>query len=251
MHAMKSWADDRLVGRVALVTGGSRGIGRATALALARAGCDVAVVCRTRIAEAMSVADELRALGVRALAASADVGCQEDVVALYETVEKDLGAPSILVNNAGIAEPSSSETLSLEAWNRTLQANLTSAFLVTQRGLGAMLAGGWGRIINVSSAAAQTGGVVGPHYAASKAGLVGLTRSLAQTLASAGITTNAVLPALVYTDMLAARPDITPARIPVGRFGTVDEVAEAVMSLVRNGYMTGQCLHVNGGTYFA
>lgn len=244
-------ADDRLVGRVALVTGGSRGIGRAIALALARAGCNVAVVCRTRIVEARAVADEARALGVRAVAAAADVGAREDVMALYQTIEHELDAPSIVINNAGIAEPASIDALSLEDWNRTLQANLSSAFLVTQRGLGAMRTARWGRIVNLSSAAAQTGGVVGPHYAASKAGLIGLTRSLAQTLAPQGITVNAVLPALVYTDMLAARSDITPARIPVGRFGNVDEVAEAVMSLLRNGYMTGQCLHVNGGTYFA
>lgn len=251
MDPVQPLTGPQLAGRVALVTGGSRGIGRAVALALARAGCDVAVVCRERIAEAQAVAAEARALGVRALATTADVGRREDVIALYEAVEQGLGAPTIIVNNAGIAEPASIEALSLEDWNRTLQANLSSAFLVTQRGLPAMRAAGWGRIICVSSAAAQTGGVVGPHYAASKAGLVGLTRSLAAALAPSGITANAVLPALVYTDMLASRPDITAARVPVGRFGLVDEVAEAVMSLVRNGYMTGQCLHINGGVYFA
>lgn len=243
--------DNRLDGRVALITGASRGIGKAIALALGREGCKVAVNYRVAVAEARSVAAQIEAAGGQAIVVAADVSDERAVARLVGDVETRLGPVLILVNNAGSAEPRSMDTLTLDEWNRCLTLNLTSAFLTAQRCLGAMRSARWGRIVNMSSAAAQSGGVVGPHYAAAKAGLLGLTRAIAQLGATHGITANAVLPALVYTDMLAARPDITPARIPVGRFGTAEEVAAAVVMLARNGYMTGQSLHVSGGTYFS
>jgi 3-oxoacyl-[acyl-carrier protein] reductase len=129
--------------------------------------------------------------------------------------------------------------------------NLKSVFLVTQAVLPQMRAAGWGRIINLSSVAAQLGGVVGPHYAASKAGILGLTHSYAHLLADEGITVNAVAPALIETEMVTSNPNARPELIPVGRFGSVDEAADVVVMLARNGYMTGQTINVNGGWYMS
>jgi 3-oxoacyl-[acyl-carrier protein] reductase len=133
-------------------------------------------------------------------------------------------------------------------WDEIIDVNLKSVFLVTQAAVADMRAAGWGRIINVSSVAAQIGGIVGPHYAASKAGILGLTHFYASRLAGSGITVNTVAPGLVDTDM-AASIDAAAARIPVGRFGTAEEIADAVVMLARNGYITGQTLNLNGGLY--
>ena len=165
------------------------------------------------------------------------------------TVERDLGPPSLLVNNAGLAQPRSLEALTEQDWDTALAVNLTSVFLLIQAVLPGMRARRCGRIINLSSVAASVGGVVGPHYAAAKAGLLGLTHAYAALLATAGITVNAIAPALIATDMLADNPRARPDRIPVGRFGTVDEVAQAALLLAGNGYLTGQTLQVNGGWY--
>ena len=132
-----------------------------------------------------------------------------------------------------------------------IDVNLKSCFLVTQAVLPGMRSRKWGRIINISSVAAQTGGVVGPHYAASKAGMLGLTRFYASRLAKEGITVNAIAPALIATEMVAANPNARPDLIPVGRFGDVDEVAEVAVMLARNGYLTGQTINVNGGWYLS
>ena len=136
-------------------------------------------------------------------------------------------------------------------WDEILDQNLKSCFLVTQAVLPAMRRARWGRIINISSVAAQTGGVVGPHYAASKAGMHGLTHFYASRLAKEGITVNAVAPALIRTEMVAANPNAKPDLIPVGRFGEPAEVADAAVMLVRNGYITGQTINVNGGWYLS
>ncbi len=238
---------DDLRGKVALVTGASRGIGRAIAVALARSGLDVAVNFRNRREEAGAACGEIEALGRRAVAEQADVAEDAEVAKLVTTVETQLGPVDVLVNNAGIARVQSIDEIAEKDWDEILRVNLKSAFLVTRRVLPGMRARRWGRIINVSSAAAHVGGVVGPHYAASKAGLLGFTHWCARVLAKEGVTANAIAPALIATEMIpsGARPDL----IPQGRFGTVEEVAEAAVMLVRSGYVTGQTINVDGGVY--
>jgi 3-oxoacyl-[acyl-carrier protein] reductase len=234
-----------LSGKLALVTGASRGIGRAIAKALATAGADIAINYRERAEDAQTLRDEIAALGRRALVIQADVSRAAEV----ERMIAASGPVHILVNNAGIARPQPIADITERDWDDLIAANLKSCFLVTQAVLPSMRAQRWGRIINVSSVAAQVGGVVGPHYAASKAGMHGLTHYYAAHLAAEGITVNAIAPALIATDMVAANPKATPARIPVGRFGEVEEVAAVAVMLAENGYVTGQTVNVNGGWY--
>jgi len=236
-------------GKIALVTGGSRGIGRAIALAFARQGIDVAVNYRSRAAEAAAVCAEIERLGRRSLAVGADVSKIADVSMLVESVEAKLGSVDVLVNNAGIARFQPLEDVAEQDWDEVIDVNLKSAFLVTRRVLPAMRARKWGRIINLSSVAAHIGGVVGPHYAASKAGLLGFTHWLARWYAKEGITANAIAPALVETEMVTDQKGASPALIPLGRFGHVDEVAEIAVMLVRDAYMNGQTINADGGLY--
>lgn len=238
-----------LSGRIALVTGASRGIGRAIAVGLARAGADVAVNFRGDAAAAHEVEREIQALGRRCLVVQADVSRAAEVARLVAAVEQGLGGIGILVNNAGISQPRALDAITEQDWDSTIDVNLKSVFLVTQAVLPGMRQRRWGRIINLSSAAAQLGGIVGPHYAASKAGIIGLTHSYASQLAREGITANAITPALVATDMLADNPRARPEMIPVGRFGTPEEIAKVAVTLAGNGYLTGQTLSVNGGMY--
>ncbi len=242
---------DDLTGRVALVTGGSRGLGRAIALGLARAGADVAVNYRVSAAAAEELAGEIRAMGRRAAALQADVGDPGQARGLVAATLEALGPAVILVNNAGIGRPLALDAIATEDWDETLRVNLSSAFHVTQAALPAMRAIRWGRIVNLASVAAHVGGVVGPHYAASKAGLIGLTHSYAALLVKEGITANAISPALIDTDMVRSNRLASPERIPVGRFGTPEETAEVAVMLARNGYITGQTIHVNGGWYMS
>lgn len=242
---------ETLLGKIALVTGGSRGIGSASCITLARAGCDVVVNFRTNAAEAQKVCAEIRALGRSAIAVQADVSKTDEVERMVAEVTETLGTVDILVNNAGITRPQKIEDITENDWDELIDANLKSAFLVTQAVLPAMRTRRWGRIINMSSVAAQTGGLVGPHYAASKAGMLGLTHSYAGLLAKEGITVNTIAPALIATAMVMTNPRATPEVIPVGRFGTVDEVAEVVVTLAKDAYITGQTINVNGGWYFS
>jgi len=238
-------------GKVALVTGASRGIGKAVALALAEAGVDVAVNYHTQDAAAEETCVGIKSLGRRALAIRADVSQATEVERLVKMVEEGLGPVEVLVNNAGITRPQPLQEITERDWDELLDANLKSVFLATQQVLPGMRARHWGRIINLSSVAAQTGGVVGPHYAASKAGILGLTHSYATLLAKEGITVNAIAPALIYTEMVAVNPKARADLIPVGRFGAVEEVAEVAVMLACNGYVTGQTINVNGGWYFS
>jgi len=242
---------NNLAGRVALVTGGSRGIGRAVALALAGAGADVAVNYRTRQAEAETACAAIRDLGRSALAVRADVSRTDEVTELLRQVEQGLGPVGVLVNNAGVTRPQPVDQITEADWDEMLAVNLKSVFLVTQAVLPGMRLRRWGRIVNLSSVAAQTGGVVGPHYAASKAGVLGLTRSYAALLAKEGITVNAVAPALIETEMVTSNPRARADLIPVGRFGAVGEVADVVRMLACNGYVTGQTVNVNGGWFMS
>jgi 3-oxoacyl-[acyl-carrier protein] reductase len=244
---------DDLTGKVALVTGGNRGIGRAVCLALGEAGCNVAVNYRTHQEEADEVCTEIerRWPGRRAVTVAADVARAADVMRLAASVEASLGPVAILINNAGMSKPASLDQLNEGLWADTIATNLTSAFLVTQAVLPRMRESRWGRIINVSSVAAQLGGVVGPHYAASKAGMHGMTHAYAALLAKEGITANAIAPALIETAMIVNNPKAKPDLIPVGRFGAADEVAAVAVMLAQNGYITGQTINVNGGWYMS
>jgi 3-oxoacyl-[acyl-carrier protein] reductase len=239
----------KLENRVALVTGASRGIGKAIALALAGAGCHVVANYERNEAAAKEVAKTIRKLGRDCAVLQADVSNQKEVERLVAQTESTFGQVDILVNNAGISEPKALTDLSLSDFARALRTNLTSAFLLTQRVLVKMRARRWGRIINITSVAAQNGGRVGPHYAASKAGMIGLTHSYASLLVKEGITVNAIAPALIETDMVASNPNASPEVIPMGRYGRLEEVASVAVLLAENDYMTGQTISVNGGWY--
>lgn len=240
-----------LTGKVALVTGASRGIGRAASLALAEAGVDVAVNYRVREDQAQEVCSRIRSLGRRALAVGADVSLAAEVNRLADAVEQELGPVDILINNAGQLWQKPLEEITEADFDAMIAVNLKSAFLVTQRVLPGMRARKWGRIVNLSSVAAQTGGVTGPHYAASKAGLHGLTHSYARHLFKEGITVNTIAPALIETEMVTKNLEVTPEVVPVGRFGEAAEVAQVIVMLARNGYLTGQTINVNGGWYMS
>lgn len=248
-YAWRTSAVHKLEQRIALVTGASRGIGRAVAIALAEAGAGVAINYRTQKAAAEEVRAFIRNLGRPVVALQADVSSSAEVDQLVQAVEHELGPVEILVNNAGITQIKPFYELTEADWDEILRVNLKSAFLMTNRILPGMRQRRWGRIINLSSVAAQTGGVIGPHYAASKAGLIGLTHSYASLLAREGITVNAIAPALIATDMVASNPNASADRIPVGYFGAPEEVARAAVLLAENSYMTGQTISINGGWY--
>ncbi|WBL78397.1 SDR family NAD(P)-dependent oxidoreductase [Bradyrhizobium xenonodulans] len=241
-------ADD-LKGRTALVTGGSRGIGAAVCRALAASGAAVAINCREQIGQAEQLASEIVKQGGRAIAIAADVSRRDAVAGMVERITAELGPIDILVNNAGIAITRSLDDLTEEDFDRTMLVNLKSVFLCTQAVLPAMRARKWGRIVNISSGAARGGGSIGPHYNASKAGMEGLMRGYAARLVKDGITVNAVAPSLIETDMMSGQKQLV-SRIPLGRFGTAEEVAKAVMLLVDNAYMTGQTVALSGGMAF-
>lgn len=240
---------DNLSGKVALVTGGSRGIGRAIAVALAHAGCNVAVNYRERRGEAESTAGEIRQAGRRSAVIQADVSRGSEVTGLARAVESELGPIDILVNNAGALRIQKMEEIREEDWNEMIAVNLTSCFLMTQAVLPGMRARRWGRVINLSSVAGQAGSVFGLHYSAAKAGMIGLTRSYARLLAKEGITVNVISPALIATEMVTANPMIKPDMIPMGRFGEMEEIADVALMLAGNAFITGQTLGVNGGLY--
>jgi 3-oxoacyl-[acyl-carrier protein] reductase len=242
-----------LKNRVALVTGASRGIGKAIALALAGRGAALAVNYRRRVDEAQAVASAILKEGGHAAIFSADVSNRAAVQSMVREVEERLGPVDILVNNAGMASVRSLEDITEEDFDHGIATNLKSAFLCTQAVLPGMRRRSWGRIVNISSIGARIGaGSVSVVYGASKAGLEGLTRAYALRLAPEGVTVNAVAPGLIDTEM--GKPLIeagVAARVPVGRAGEGIEIAQAVILLACNGYMTGQTIAVNGGTLFS
>ena len=238
-----------LKGRVALVTGGSRGIGRAIAISLAEAGAAVAVNYLTKAAEAEAVVEAIRKQGSRALSVGADVSEAAAVKGMVSGIERELGPVDILINNAGIALNRPVDELTEADFDRTLAVNLKSVFLCSQAVLPGMRRRRWGRIVNISSGAARGAGGVGPHYNASKAGMEGMTRGYAARLVKDGITVNAVAPSLIETDMVTAVAS-SASRIPLGRFGKPEECAQIVMMLLGNEYMTGQTVALSGGLSF-
>jgi 3-oxoacyl-[acyl-carrier protein] reductase len=236
--------------RVALVTGGSRGIGRAIAVSLAEAGAAIAVNYRDKAAEARNVTETIRGAGGRAMVVGADVSQAAEVAAMMAAVERDLGPVDVLINNAGIGLVRTVDDLTEDDFDRTIAVNLKSVFLCTQAVVPGMRARKWGRIVNISSGAARGAGGVGPHYNASKAGMEGMTRGYAARLVKDGITVNAVAPSLIETDMVRSGVASSPARIPLGRFGTPEECAQAVLMVIGNAYMTGQTVALSGGMSF-
>jgi len=243
-----------LQGRIALVTGASQGIGRACALELARAGATVALAARNQ-AKLAAVAAEIEAVGGQAVAFALDVASEESIKAGAKAVLDRFGKVEILVNNAGITRDGLAMTLKRDAWDEVLGTNLTGAFLLTQAVLRPMLKNRWGRIINISSVVGRTGEGGQVNYAASKAGLIGMTRALAREVASRGITVNAVAPGYIETPMTAVLDEKRRAAvlgaIPLGRAGTDLEIAQPVAFLASDAaaYITGAVLDVNGGMF--
>ncbi|WP_035348674.1 3-oxoacyl-[acyl-carrier-protein] reductase [Edaphobacter aggregans] len=243
-----------LNGRIALVTGASQGIGRACALELARRGAQVALAARNadKLAE---VAQEITAAGGTAKAYILDISSEESIKAGAKAVLADFGKVEILVNNAGITRDILSMRMKRADWDSVLTTNLTGAFLLTQAVMSAMVKNRWGRIINITSVVGETGQAGQANYAASKAGLIGLTKSLARELASRTITVNAVAPGYIETAMTSVLTDDQKKAnfqyIPLGRVGTDLDVAHAVAFLASEeaSYITGHTLDVNGGMY--
>ena len=241
--------------RVALVTGSSRGIGRAVALELAGAGVDIVVTYRERQQAAAAVAAEAQALGVRALVVPLDVSSRASVREAIGAAIAEFGRVDILVNDAGILEQKPFATITDDDWDLTMAVNLRGAFVCAQELLPQMKARGWGRIVNMASSGGQLGGTLSVHYATSKAGIIGLTRSLAR-LGAPEVLVNCVAPGLIDTEMTAAEIASEAGRqkvraIPIGRAGLAEEVARAVAYLASDAasYVTGQTINVNGGLY--
>jgi 3-oxoacyl-[acyl-carrier protein] reductase len=240
--------------KVALVTGASQGIGRATSLALARAGAKVAIAARN-MEKLTSLAGEIESGGGEALAVQMDVADPAQVKAGFQQTLAKFGRLDILVNNAGMARDTLALRMKLEDWEAVIRTNLTGAHLCTQQALGAMLKQRYGRIINVTSVVAETGNAGQANYVAAKAGLIGLTRAIAVEVASRSITVNAVAPGFITTPMTEPLPqnvkDFMMGRIPLGRAGTDADVAAAIVFLASDeaAYITGHVLDVNGGMY--
>jgi 3-oxoacyl-[acyl-carrier protein] reductase len=237
-------------GRVALVTGGSGGIGRPLVLGLAAAGAAVGVGYGASREPAEELAAEVTAGGGRAVAIGADLGERAAAAQLVGVIEHALGPVDLLVANHGLARRQNWDEVGPDDWDDTLSVNLRAPFLLAQRVLPGMRARGWGRVLFVSSGAAFTGGIVGPHYAASKAGLHGLTHFLAARVAADGVTVNAIAPALVEdTGMLPGKPEELTAHVPVARLGRPEEVADLALAMLRNGYLTSQVVGLDGGMH--
>ena len=243
-----------LEGRIALVTGASQGIGRACALELARAGATVALAARNE-AKLAEAAAEIEAAGGKAAVFSLDVSSADSIAAGAKAILEKLGKVEILVNNAGITRDGLVLRMKRPDWDDVLQTNLTGAFLLTQALLSAMLRNRWGRIVNITSVVGRTGQAGQVNYAASKAGLIGMTRALAREVASRGITVNAVAPGYIETPMTAVLDEkqrtAMMAQIPLGRPGTDLEIAQSVAFLASDAaaYITGHVLDVNGGMF--
>ena len=241
-------------GHTAVITGGGRGIGKAIAETLARRGVNIVVV-DVNLDIARETADYLRTLGVRSIPARADVSKASDVSAIFETAAKEFEKVEILVNNAGITKDGLLMRMREEDWDAVININLKGTFLCSKEAVRLMSKQRYGRIINIASIVAFMGNPGQANYSASKAGIVGLTKTVAKEYAGRGITSNAVAPGFITTAMTDALPENVKAEmmksIPMNRFGAVDDVANAVAFFAANesGYVTGQVIHVNGGMY--
>ena len=243
-----------LKGKVAIVTGASRGIGRHIALQLAQRGADVAINYRSRQSEADEVVKEIEANGVRSLAIQADLSKMPEARSLIRQVHEKWGRIDILVNNAGITKDKSMKKLTDEDWNDVLDTNLGSVYATCSEVLKLMMDQEYGRIINITSFVGQAGNFGQANYAASKGGIIAFTKTLALEMAKYNITVNAIAPGFTETEMLAQVPENIRqhiiSRVPMGRFGKPEEIARAVVFLAAEGdYITGQQINVNGGVY--
>lgn len=244
-----------LSGKVAFVTGGSRGIGRAIALALGDAGCDTLINYQSSDAAAEEVVSELKKKKVRAKAYKAEISNEVETQAMVKAITEEFGSVDILVNNAAINRDRSFLKMTKQMWDEVLGVNLNGPFNVTHDLLPGMVAKGWGRVINITSMNGQTGNFGQANYTVTKGGLVSLTFTLAREFARRGITVNAVSPGYTETDMTKGMPaaavDVVKNMIPLGRMGKPEEIAAAVLFLAspQASYITGQVIGVNGGMY--
>jgi 3-oxoacyl-[acyl-carrier protein] reductase len=242
-----------LKGRTALVTGGSRGIGRAVAIALADEGADVAINYVSSETAARDVAEHIKKMGRRAILAQADVSDYPDTFRMAQDVLREFGHLDVLVNNAGINSDKTFTKMDHASWRKVLGTNLDGVFNCTKVFIDQMLRQGYGRVVNMTSVIGQIGNFGQANYAASKAGVAAFTKSLAKELAGKGITVNAVAPGFIETEMVTGIPDKVKerllAQIPLHRFGTAEEVARAVVYIVSSDgdYITGAELSINGG----
>ena len=243
-----------MTNRTALITGASRGIGRACALALAEAGARVALAARN-IAQLEELAEQIRSKGREAFAVGLDLASPDSIKEAVGKASKDFGRIDILVNNAGVTKDGLALRMKKDDWDLVINTNLTGTFLVCQQVLPGMMRERWGRIINISSVVGEMGNPGQANYVASKAGLIGLTKSLAQEMGSRNITVNAIAPGFIETDMTHGLSqelkDKMLANIPLKRLGQADDVASAVVFLASDGaaYISGHVLDVNGGLY--
>lgn len=244
-----------LKGKISLVSGSSRGIGRAIALMLAEAGSDVVVNYHNRADAAEAVVSQIRQMGRRALAIKADVSDRKQTDLMVEQAQNELGTVQILVNNAGITRDRSFLKLSHEQWHEVLLTNLDGPFNLTGKLLPNMIESNWGRIINITSIVGQIGNFGQSNYAVAKGGLMAFTKTLAREVARKGVTVNAVSPGFIETDMTSVVPEKVLENVceltPMGRLGKPEEVAIAVRFLAdpRSSFITGQIINVNGGLY--
>jgi 3-oxoacyl-[acyl-carrier protein] reductase len=240
-------------GRVAVVTGGGRGIGRAVALRLAKEGADVAISYRSNDASAEEALEEVRAAGVRCEVFKGDVSSPRDVESLFEGVSDAFGRVGILVNNAGLTRDNLMMRMKEDEFDEVLRTNLKGTYLCTRAVLRPMIRARWGRIVNISSVVGLVGNAGQANYAASKAGIIGFTKSVAREVAQRGITANAVAPGYVETELTGSLSEKVKEairdQVPAGRFGEAKEVAEVVAFLAGEGagYVTGQTVAVDGG----
>jgi len=250
---VRNYYDDSLSNRIAFITGASRGIGRACAISLAAAGHRVILAARN-LDKLQDTAEAIRATGGQADPLEIDMTSPDSIKAAFAKA-KEIGRIDILVNNAAITKDGLAMRMKAEDWNTVIQTNLTGAFLTIQHVLPGMMKERWGRVVNISSVVAEAGNAGQSNYVASKAGLIGLTKAIAQEMASRGVTANAVAPGFIDTDMTAVLPPEVKEKIlqsiPLKRFGTAEDVAAAVRFLCSEeaSYITGHVLDVNGGMY--
>lgn len=243
-----------MANRIAFVTGASRGIGRACALALASSGHRVVLAAR-QLDKLNEVAEEIRASGGDAFVVPIDLSSQESIKEAFSKASKEFGRIDVLVNNAGVTRDGLAMRMKRDDWDAVLHTNLSGSFFCIQQVLSGMIRERWGRIVNISSVVGESGNAGQSNYAASKAGLIGLTKSLAQEVASRNVTVNAVAPGFIATDMTVVLNEVAKAKvlesIPLRRMGTAEDIASAVRFLCGDdaAYITGHVLDVNGGMY--
>ena len=243
----------KLTGKIAVVTGGSRGIGAAIAKGLGKEGATVIINYNHSHEEAETVVNEIKSMGSLAVALQADISDAEATKVFIEKVLTDFGKVDILVNNAGITRDKTFKKMSFEEWHKVIDTNLSSVFNTCKITLPSMLEQKYGRIINISSVIGQAGGFGQTNYAAAKAGLVGFSKSLALETAKGGVTVNCICPGYIATEMVKAMPENVReaiiAMVPMKKLGEPDEIAKGVVFICESEYMTGQCLNLNGGLY--